>query len=49
MISQGPGWLTPADARPFAANVAASLQARGFTVDIPRYADVEPLVCVVAR
>jgi SAM-dependent methyltransferase len=49
IVTQEPGWGTPADARPFAAEVAASLRALGFMVDGPRFADVGPLVCVVCR
>ena len=51
VINQAPGWRAPADAEPFAASVAAALEAHGFTVMAPRFADLEPspVVCVVAQ
>jgi hypothetical protein len=49
VINQAPGWRAPADAEPFAASVAAALAAHGFEAGPPRFAEAEPVVCVVAQ
>jgi ubiquinone/menaquinone biosynthesis C-methylase UbiE len=51
IVNQSPGWRTRADAQAFAEPVAARLAERGFSVEPPRFADLEPspVVCVVAR
>jgi cyclopropane fatty-acyl-phospholipid synthase-like methyltransferase len=51
IVNQLPGRRTQADAQAFAEPVAASLRERGFAVEAPRFADLEPspVVCVIAR
>jgi cyclopropane fatty-acyl-phospholipid synthase-like methyltransferase len=51
LVNQSPGWRSPADAQAFAESVAESLRERGFSVEPPRVADLEPapVVCLVAR
>jgi cyclopropane fatty-acyl-phospholipid synthase-like methyltransferase len=51
VINQLPGRRTRAEAAAFAGSVAAALETHGFTVEAPRFADLEPspVVCVVAQ
>ncbi len=51
VIDQLPGRRTEADARAHAERVMEALGAHGFTVEAPRFADLEPspVVCVIAR